>query len=41
MNIERIKQPKKLTARDKAVLIKAVRKTVSQYKVTLELLAKT
>lgn len=41
MNAERIKQPKKLTSRDKARLTKAVKKTVTQYKITLELLAKT
>lgn len=41
MDIVKLKNPKELTSQEKAKIVKAVKKTVSQYKVTLELLAKT
>ena len=41
MDISRLKHPKKLTSQEKKRLAKAVKKTVSQYKITLELLART
>lgn len=41
MDIAKLKNPKELTLREKSKITKAVKKTVSQYKLTLELLAKS
>jgi hypothetical protein len=41
MDMAKLKNPKALTSQEKKKLTKAVKKTVSQYKLTLKLLAES